>query len=133
MRAEVSSNAAPRMIDPNPDPVPHGRLGPRAVFAPDLPPAEVQRHAMQTELASSGWGLWYQMSFMRHVRLPEGQALTLHICHLGAKTCNGPVRSGDGGETAHRLGHHAVDRSYGQLHVFYAGCNVSITFGAFVC
>ena len=85
---------------------------------------------MQAGLAE-GWGLWYQMSFMKHVRLPEGQALTLHLCDLHAKTCNAPVRSG--GHTQHRLGYHAVDRSYGQLHVFPSqgegSCNVSITFG----
>ena len=43
----------------------------------------------------------YQMSFMKHVRLPEGQALTLHLCDLRSKTCNAPVRSGAKG-TQHR-------------------------------
>jgi hypothetical protein len=50
---------------------------------------------------------------------------------LHAKTCNAPVRSG--GQAKHRLGYHAVDRSYGQLHVLPSqgegSCNVSITFG----
>ena len=68
---------------------------------------------------------------MKHVRLPEGQALTLHLCDLHRKTCNAPVRSG--GNTKHRLGYHAVDRSWGQLHVLPSAgegsCNVSITFG----
>ena len=72
---------------------------------------------MQAGLAE-GWGLWWQMSFMKHVRLPEGQALTIHLCDLHAKTCNAPVRSGS--PTKHRLGYHAVDRSYGQLHVLPA-------------
>ena len=30
---------------------------------------------------------------------------------------------------ARRLGYHAADRSYGQLHVLSGSCNVSITFG----
>lgn len=114
---------------PNPTPAP-GPPGPPAVFAPDLPPTEKQRNTMQAGLAE-GWGLWYQMSFMKHIRLPEGQALTLHLCDLHAKTCNAPVRSG--GKTKHRLGYHSVDRSYGQFHVLPSqgegSCNVSITFG----
>ena len=50
---------------------------------------------MQRNL-SQGWGLWYQMDFTKHVRLPEGQVLTLYVCDLRAKTCNNPVRSGLG-------------------------------------
>eukprot|EP01052_Picozoa_sp_SAG31_P053094 SAG31_NODE_13443_length_869_cov_0.918182_1_plen_244_part_10 len=85
---------------------------------------------MQASLAE-GWGLWYQMSFMKHIRLPEGQALTLHLCDLHRGKCNAPVHSGS--TTNHRLGYHAVDRSYGQLHVLPSpgegSCNASITFG----
>ena len=129
VRAPTPAPAPSPGPPPNPTPVP-GPAGPPVVFAPALPVAEVQRRDMQRRLAE-GWGLWYQMSLMKHIRLPEGQALTLHLCDLRAKTCNAPVRSG--GKTKHRLGYHAVDRSFGQLHVLpsvgVGSCNASITFG----
>ena len=62
-------------------------------LSPTLPANEVQRRAMQTELAS-GWGAWYQMDFLKQVLLPEGACVTLQLCDLHAKTCTGPAFSG---------------------------------------
>ena len=49
-------------------------------------------------------------------------------CHPRANSCESapPV---DKQETQLRLGHHAYDRSYGDLQLRYRRCNISIVFG----
>ena len=83
---------------------------------------------MQRRLAS-GWGAWYQMDFLKHVLLPEGQAVTLTLCNINTLACSEPARSGANRAPAFRLGPHAVDRSYGQMFVAHERCNVSLEFG----
>ena len=52
-----------------------------AAFTYGLPKAEAQRNAMQSSLAQ-GWAPWYDMSYTKLVRLPEGstpgQQLSFH-------------------------------------------------------
>lgn len=94
---------------------------------PALSAVEQTRRAMQTELAS-GWGLWYQMSFVKVVRLPEGQVVTVRLCDIRAQTCTDKVLTGPH-SAPYRLAEHAVDRSYARLFVSDGPCNVSLEFG----
>ena len=114
-------------------------------FSPVLPALELRRERMQQTMRE-GWGLWYDMSFLTHVLLPEGAALTVALCEVApashaptstprcitqARTDWPPDDAGpDGTNTSVRLGMHAYDRSYGDMHVAgLGGCNVSIAFG----
>jgi hypothetical protein len=92
-----------------------------AALSPLLPEAEVKRDALQEELAR-GWGAWYDMSYTKLVRLPEGSTLTVMLCDSDgpanttrcvreARTDWGPRGQGD---MQLRLGPHAYDRSYAQ-------------------
>lgn len=100
---------------------------PSYTFTPFVSAAEESRDRMQSTLAS-GWGLWHQMSFVRHVLLPEGQVVELHLCDLDTKICTDKVLSGEH-SNSFRLAEHAVDRSYGRMFLSLNSCNVSIEFG----
>ena len=106
-------------------------------LSPDLPPEERQRDALQDKLAS-GWGPWYDMSFTRLVRLPEGSALDLILCEPNSTaTANttavcmpaeARVDWGPSGGAELRPGAHAYDRSFVQLFVSTRTCNVSLSY-----
>jgi len=112
---------------------------PVAGLSPALPKAEAQRDEMQAAIAS-GWGPWYDMSYTKLVRLPEGSALALMLCDSGgaggadgATRCIEEARVDWGppgqGDVSIRLGAHAYDRSYLQMYLATATCNVSIVVG----
>jgi hypothetical protein len=121
-------------------PVGSRRVAAPVAFSPALPALEVRRERMQRSLAQ-GWGLWYDMSVLTHVLLPEGAALTVALCELlpaaparcitQARTDWPPDDAGPtGSNTSLRLGLHAYDRSYAQLYVAgLGGCNVSVESG----
>jgi hypothetical protein len=97
-------------------------------LTPSLPPAELQRRSMQQRLAQ-GWGLWYQMSFLHCVLLPEGQVVAVVLCDLTAQSCVRSARidqASRGSAADIRLNEHAVDRSYAQLFLKHTSCNVSV-------
>ena len=113
-------------------------------FSPALPKAEAARDAMQAALAK-GWAPWYDMSYTKLVRLPEGSVLTLALCEasderigaegnampsMAAAKCALETRTDwapdDGMGVVLRLGAHATDRSYAQLFVATPTCNVSM-------
>jgi putative isomerase len=106
-------------------------------FTPNLPKAEAQRDAMQSSLAR-GWAPWYDMSYTRYVRLPEGSMVTYALCESVAQgnrtaKCATETRTDWGPQdqmgAVLRLGPHAVDRSYAQLYLATPSCNISIETG----
>ena len=110
-----------------------------AALSPALSKAEAQRDEMQAEI-SSGWAPWYDMSYTKLVRLPEGSALALMLCDGGAgggdngeTRCIEEARVDWGppgqGDVVIRLGAHAYDRSYMQMYLATATCNVSVVVG----
>ena len=107
-----------------------------AALSPTLSAEEQQRDTLQSSLAS-GWGAWYDMSFTKLVRLPEGSTLSLMLCeptsNSTAPKCATETRtdwpSADSKDVQLRPGAHAYDRSYAQLYAATPTCNVSIAFG----
>ena len=114
-------------------------------LSPTLPAVEVQRDEMQSRLAS-GWGLWYDMSFTKLVRLPEGSTISLVLCepsqgdggaddmpNATVASCATETRTdwapAGAPDVTLRPGAHAYDRSYAQLYVATPSCNVSIEVG----
>ena len=101
-------------------------------FSPALPPLEVQRRVLQKSLLQ-GWGLFYDMSYLDHVLLPQAARVKLAICETAPRGNNcleqgridWPDSSGLPSDI--RLGMHAYDRSYSQLHVAVGRCNLSIS------
>ena len=91
---------------------------------------------MQRSLLS-GWGAFYDMSYLDHVLLPHGARITLALCEVGkgaAGKCLTEARidwpDHAGLQADLRLGPHAYDRSYNQLFVrTHDGCNVSVSAG----
>ena len=110
-------------------------------LSPQLPAVERQRDALQASIAQ-GWAPWYDMSFTRLVRLPEGSTLTFALCEastamnasaIGDTTnarCATEMRTdwgpSDGMGIVLRPGPHAYDRSYMELYAATPTCNVSI-------
>jgi hypothetical protein len=109
-------------------------------LVPWLSASEEWRRRLQEGLLR-GWGLFHSQSFLTHVLLPEAAYVTVGLCdtrkgecELRARTdcypvataCERPPRRPP---TRVRLGSHAYDRSFGSLHLWHRGCNVSLTFG----
>lgn len=135
---------------------PSSKKWPDAHLLPDLSAEEIEREALQAE-TSRGWASWYDMSYTKLVRLPEGSTLTVALCEpptpgSGEALESGEARPPDVGamvgagtrcvleartdwapsgssDVVLRPGAHAVDRSYARLHVATATCNVSLTMG----
>jgi len=105
-----------------------------------LSPEERRRGTLQDSLLR-GWGLFHSQSFVTHVLLPAGAALTVGLCETKLQQCELHARKDcypsatacehppANPRSQLRLGRHAYDRSYGQLHLRFHGCNVSFTFG----
>lgn len=84
---------SPSSATPPPPPPPPLQLQtqqPWYTLAPTMNALATQRFGMQANL-STGWGLWHQMSFVKHVLLPEGQVVTLYLCNLQTKSCTDKV------------------------------------------
>ena len=115
------------------------RAAPAVAFAPTLPALEVQRRAMQQGLLQ-GWGMYYDMSYLDHILLPQGMRVNMGLCEIGPEgNCVTEARI-DWADKAQlpvdvRLGMHAYDRSFNQLYLHTTGtgnasaCNISITGG----
>ena len=74
-------------------------------LSPALPKVEVQRDELQAGLAT-GWAPWYDMSYTKLVRLPEGSALALMLCDgaggNGSARCVQEVPAGHRGSNPRR-------------------------------
>ena len=113
-------------------------LDQEGVLSPDLAAAEMQRDMLQQQ-AAQGWAPWYDMSYTRLVRLPEGSTLTIALCDNGSSDASDDARCitetrtdwkpPHEADVVLRLGPHAYDRSYAQLFLATATCNVSIAYG----
>ena len=104
-----------------------------ATFVSTLPESEMRRHAVQQSLLQ-GWGLFYDMSYIDAVRLPEGIRVKFAVCQTasgGQCLANARMDWPDtsGLSAALRPGLHAYDRTYTQMYVAVEGCNISLTTG----
>ena len=125
----AAAAAAATARPPTPPPPASACASPWYTLVPTVNALAQQRLDMQSNI-STGWGLWHQMSFVKHVLLPEGQVVTLYLCDLQSKTCTEKVRTGaQRGSPQFRLAEHAVDRSYGRMSLAQGSCNVTIEFG----
>lgn len=104
-----------------------------ATFVSTLPPTEVQRRTLQKSLLQ-GWGLFYDMSYIDAVLLPQGARVKFALCQttpggkcLTEARLDWPDKTGL--TASLRPGTHAYDRSYTQMYVAVPGCNVSLTTG----
>ena len=104
-----------------------------ATFVSTLPESEMRRHAVQQSLLQ-GWGLFYDMSYIDAVRLPEGIRVKFAVCQtMAGGQCLANARMDwpdtSGLSAALRPGLHAYDRTYTQMYVAVEGCNISLTTG----
>jgi hypothetical protein len=98
-------------------PLPAGRL------SPETPMLEQRRRELQRR-AASGWGAWTN-NMLSIVRLPHSVALTTSVCILSTGRCLRSTRVEDTKATV-RVGPYAVDGSYWQFYLGFAGANLSI-------
>ena len=93
-----------------------------------VPPAQHARLTVQRELLHGYWGTWNERSVTSHVILPFGVELRIGLCSLRAPAAScaleGLKSMVDSGSI--RLGSHAYDHAYTQLHWAAAGVNISL-------
>ena len=106
---------------------------PASVLSAHLPAAaQTQMAAIQREqyTSSAGWGSWYPHNLLSVTRLPDGAQLEFGLCQLSSSTCE--LVSIDSAFGV-RLGPHATDGSFAELHHWWGGghwdggVNVSVT------
>ncbi len=104
-----------------------------AAFKSTVSESEIRRRSVQKSLLR-GWGLFYDMSYIDAVRLPEGIRVKFAVCQtapggqcLANARMDWPDKSGL--TASLRPGLHAYDRTYTQMYVAVQGCNISLTTG----
>jgi hypothetical protein len=98
---------------------------PPARLSPTLPPAEVERRALQ-DGQKQGWAHWYHRNVLRLVLLPQGYSVILGWCDTVTGRCLNAT-SIDKGDNV-RVGLHAYNRSYAQLYFWGPQVNISLEF-----
>lgn len=91
------------------------------------PQASATYQQLQAELGR-GWNTWDTRSVMRHVRLPDGLAVSLglHELYRGRTLSTAQIgRRGDDEERVH-LGPHAIHGEYTEASVSWAGVTIDI-------